>query len=206
MRARARTRWRRWRASTPRVRWCLSPRVQTGVPLAPRSSLRVGGPARWFTVASSAEDVAAAHAWSRAHGAPMVVLGRGGARNVVVVRRRLDALVGRGATRGLTMVEDRETLRVTAAAGGAVGLGGRNGGGTRRRRAGVPVGHPRPDGRHPDPERGRLRDRTWQGWIEQVTAFDTRRRTVTLGRRVRVRVSHQPVQGARRRPLRRVRA
>jgi len=91
------------------------PAIQTGVPLAPRSSLRVGGPARWFTVASSAEDVAAAHAWSRAHGAPMVVLG--GGTNVVVSDAGLDALVVAVQSRGLTMVEDRETLRVTAAAG-----------------------------------------------------------------------------------------
>jgi len=35
------------------------PVMQSGVPLAPRSSLRVGGPARWFTVATSPGDVAA---------------------------------------------------------------------------------------------------------------------------------------------------
>ena len=91
------------------------PSMQSGVPLAPRSSLRVGGPARWFTVASSSEDVAGAHVWSRAHGVPMVVLG--GGTNVVVADAGLDALVVAVQPRGLAIVENGEMLQVTAAAG-----------------------------------------------------------------------------------------
>ena len=91
------------------------PSIQSGVPLAARSSLRVGGPARWFTVASSSEDVAGAHAWSQAHGVPMVVLG--GGTNVVIADAGLDALVVAVQPRGLAVVEDRETLSVAAAAG-----------------------------------------------------------------------------------------
>jgi UDP-N-acetylmuramate dehydrogenase len=75
----------------------------------------VGGPARWFTVASSSEDVAGAHAWSQAHGVPMVVLG--GGTNVVIADAGLDALVVAVQPRGLAVVEDRETLSVAAAAG-----------------------------------------------------------------------------------------
>jgi UDP-N-acetylmuramate dehydrogenase len=85
------------------------PSLQSGVPLAPRSSLRVGGPARWFTAASSSEAVAGAHAWSRAHAVPMVVLG--GGTNVVVADAGLHALVVAVQPRGLAIVEDRETLR-----------------------------------------------------------------------------------------------
>ena len=91
------------------------PAVQSGVPLAPRSSLRVGGPARWFTVASSADDVAAAHVWSRARGVPMVPLG--GGTNVVVADDGLDALVVAVQPRGLTVTENGDTLTMTAAAG-----------------------------------------------------------------------------------------
>jgi UDP-N-acetylmuramate dehydrogenase len=89
--------------------------IQSGVPLAPRSSLRVGGPARWFTVAASPDDVAAAHAWSRAHGVPMVVLG--GGTNVVVADVGLDALVVAVQVSGLAITEDRDTLTLSAGAG-----------------------------------------------------------------------------------------
>ena len=89
--------------------------IQRDVALAPRSSLRVGGPARWFTEAASAADVAAAHAWSRSHAVPMVVLG--GGTNVVVADAGLDALVVAVQPRGLAIVDDGDTLTVTAAAG-----------------------------------------------------------------------------------------
>ena len=91
------------------------PSIQSGVPLAPLSSLRVGGPARWFTVASSPADVASAHAWSAARRVPMVVLG--GGTNAVIADAGLEALVVAVQPRGLSVVEDREALAVTAAAG-----------------------------------------------------------------------------------------
>ena len=91
------------------------PAIQERVPLAPRSSLRVGGPARWFTAASSAGEVAGAHAWSRSRGVPMVVLG--GGTNVVVSDAGLDALVVAVQLRGLDVVDDGDTVVVTAAAG-----------------------------------------------------------------------------------------
>jgi UDP-N-acetylmuramate dehydrogenase len=89
--------------------------VERDVPLAPRSSLRVGGQASWFTVASSAGDIAAAYAWSRARGVPMVVLG--GGTNVVVADAGLDALVVAVQLRGLDVVDHGDALDVTAAAG-----------------------------------------------------------------------------------------
>ena len=91
------------------------PAIQERVPLAPRSSLRVGGPARWFTVASSASEVAGAHAWCRSRGVPMVVLG--GGTNVVMADAGLDALVVAVQLRGLDIVDDGDTVVVTAAAG-----------------------------------------------------------------------------------------
>lgn len=91
------------------------PAIASGVPLAPRNSLRVGGAARWFTAASSAGEVAAAHAWSRSRGVPLIVLG--GGTNVVVADAGLDALVVAVQPRGLTIQDDGETLHVTAAAG-----------------------------------------------------------------------------------------
>jgi UDP-N-acetylmuramate dehydrogenase len=89
--------------------------IHESVALAPRSSLRVGGPARWFTDATSAGDVASAHAWSRSHGVPMVVLG--GGTNVVVSDAGLDALVVAVQPRGLFIEGRSDGLHVTAAAG-----------------------------------------------------------------------------------------
>jgi UDP-N-acetylmuramate dehydrogenase len=89
--------------------------IHRDVPLAPRSSLRVGGAARWFVGATTAADVAAAHAWAQSHEVAMVVLG--GGTNVVVADAGLDALVVAVQTRGLSVVEDGDTVTVTAAAG-----------------------------------------------------------------------------------------
>ena len=91
------------------------PLVQNGVALAPRTTLRVGGPAQWFTLASSADEVAAAHAWSRAEGVPMTVLG--GGSNVVVADAGVSGLVVAVVPRGLTITEDADGIRVAAAAG-----------------------------------------------------------------------------------------
>lgn len=146
------------------------PVIQAGVALAPRSSLRVGGAARWFTVASSIEDVAAAHAWSRAQGVPLVVLG--GGTNVVVADAGLNALVVAVQPRGLTIAGDGETLQVTAAAGepwdavveASVARGG----------AGLEClsGIPGLTGGTPIQNVGAY-GQDVSGVIEQVTAFDT---------------------------------
>jgi UDP-N-acetylmuramate dehydrogenase len=107
-------RWPRWPASKA-DRAVAEPSIQRGIALAPRCSLRVGGPARWFCIASSSEDVAAAHAWSAARGVPMVVLG--GGTNVVVSDRGLDALVVAVQPRGLSVVDAGDTVTVSAGAG-----------------------------------------------------------------------------------------
>ena len=91
------------------------PAVQPDVALAPRTSLRVGGPAQWFMQASSAGDVHAAHVWARAAGLPMLVLG--GGTNVVVADAGVRGLVVAVAPRGLAVTEDAESVSVVAAAG-----------------------------------------------------------------------------------------
>ena len=146
------------------------PAIQERVPLAPRSSLRVGGPARWFTVASSVSEVAGAHAWSRSRGVPMVVLG--GGTNVVMADAGLDALVVAVQLRGLDIVDDGDTVVVTAAAGelwdavvaAAVARGG----------AGLEClsGIPGLAGGTPIQNVGAY-GQDVAGVIEQVTAFDT---------------------------------
>jgi len=60
----------------------IEPRILEHVPLAPRTTLGVGGPARHYLVATDAEDVQAGLAWAGARALPVLVLG--GGSNVVV--------------------------------------------------------------------------------------------------------------------------
>jgi UDP-N-acetylmuramate dehydrogenase len=146
------------------------PAIEEGVPLAPRCSLRVGGAARWFTTASSVDAVAAAHAWSRSRGVPLIVLG--GGTNIVVADAGLDALVVAVDTRGLEIAEDGDTVTVTAAAGepwdavvdAAVARGG----------AGIEClsGIPGLTGGTPIQNVGAYGQEV-AGVVERVTAFDT---------------------------------
>jgi UDP-N-acetylmuramate dehydrogenase len=85
------------------------------VPLAPLTTLGVGGPARWYVEARGEEDVTAACEWARRRGVSLHVLG--GGSNVVVGDQGVDALVLRIALRGLEMREEGPTALVTAAAG-----------------------------------------------------------------------------------------
>jgi UDP-N-acetylmuramate dehydrogenase len=65
--------------------------VDEHVPLAPRSTLGIGGAARWFAVAASAADVASAQAWCANRGAGLFVLG--GGSNLVIADEGFDGLV-----------------------------------------------------------------------------------------------------------------
>ena len=56
--------------------------IQENVPLAPSTTLGVGGPARFFVEALSTADVREAVAFAKAHYAPLFVLG--GGSNLVV--------------------------------------------------------------------------------------------------------------------------
>jgi len=89
--------------------------VRERVPLADMTSLGVGGTARWFALASSADDVAAAEAWCTARGIDLAVLG--GGTNVVIADAGVVGLVLRLAMRGVEVVEGPDELCVTAAAG-----------------------------------------------------------------------------------------
>ena len=89
--------------------------VRERVPLAPLTTLGVGGEARWFVTASDEATVVAAHAWARARGVALRVIG--GGSNLVVSDTGVDALVVHLALRGLTTREIGGTLELTAAAG-----------------------------------------------------------------------------------------
>jgi UDP-N-acetylmuramate dehydrogenase len=89
--------------------------VRERVPLAPHTTLGVGGPARWLVEAPDEATARAAHAWARERGVPLRVLG--GGSNLVVSDAGVEALVVRVALRGLTTREVGGALELTAAAG-----------------------------------------------------------------------------------------
>jgi len=86
-----------------------------GVPLAPLTTLGVGGAARWFARASSAADVAAAQAWADARRLPLFVLG--GGSNLVVADEGFDGLVLQVALSGVSTTQRDGDSLVRAGAG-----------------------------------------------------------------------------------------
>jgi UDP-N-acetylmuramate dehydrogenase len=69
------------------------------IPLAPYTTFRIGGPARWFVEAQSEEDIAEAVQWTREARAPLFILG--GGSNLLVSDAGFDGLVLRIALRGI---------------------------------------------------------------------------------------------------------
>jgi UDP-N-acetylmuramate dehydrogenase len=83
--------------------------------LAPRTTLGVGGPARWFVKARDEATLIAALDWAAARGVAVRVLG--GGSNVVVADAGVDALVIQVALRGVEARAAGVAMDVTAAAG-----------------------------------------------------------------------------------------
>jgi UDP-N-acetylmuramate dehydrogenase len=89
--------------------------VRDDVPLAPLTTLELGGNARHFVEA--ADDVAVIEAlrWAEARGLPVLILG--GGSNVVIADRGFDGLVIRIATRARHFVDSGGVVQLIAAAG-----------------------------------------------------------------------------------------
>ena len=87
-------------------------RPQENVPLAPLTTLGIGGRARWFARATRVEHVITASGW---HGAPLLVLG--GGSNLVVSDEGFDGLVLHIGITGITAALRGEDMIVSAGAG-----------------------------------------------------------------------------------------
>ena len=102
-------------SAAPRSTAAGTPEIREQVALAPRTTLGVGGPARWLVEAREEADVAAALAWARARGCAVRVLG--GGSNLLVADAGVDALVIHVALRGVETRPAGAAIDVTAAAG-----------------------------------------------------------------------------------------
>jgi UDP-N-acetylmuramate dehydrogenase len=85
------------------------------VPLAPLTTLGIGGPARWFLEVGSPAAAAAALEWVSARRVPVLVLG--GGSNLVVADGGFDGLVLRVALRGVEEEDDEGRCLLRAGAG-----------------------------------------------------------------------------------------
>lgn len=89
--------------------------TQENVPLAPYTTFKIGGPARWFAEAASEADILQAVDFARAQALPLFVLG--GGSNLLVSDSGFGGLVLRIALRGLREHFDGDTLILQAEAG-----------------------------------------------------------------------------------------
>jgi UDP-N-acetylmuramate dehydrogenase len=92
--------------------------LEENKPLAPFTTLGIGGPARWFVEARSEDAIVDAAAWVRERGVTMLVLG--GGSNLVVSDAGFDGLVVHIALRGTDAVDagDGSGLRIYRVAAG----------------------------------------------------------------------------------------
>ena len=86
-----------------------------GVPLAPLTTLGVGGPADWFVRATSAEQVVAAVRWCRDRDLSLFVLG--GGSNLVIADDGVNALVLQVAIKGVDLLRRHTDILVRVGAG-----------------------------------------------------------------------------------------
>jgi UDP-N-acetylmuramate dehydrogenase len=90
---------------------------QADVPLAPMTTLGVGGVASWFQTARRAADVASAHAWAHERDLPVFPLG--GGSNLVIADTGVHGLVLRIAIEGRSFTRDGDDTILQAGAGEA---------------------------------------------------------------------------------------
>lgn len=89
--------------------------VEEHIPLAPRTTLKVGGAARFFVAPRSIEEVHEALEFARSRALPVFILG--GGSNVVISDAGFDGLVIHMSLPDITRTEQGDRVLVTAGAG-----------------------------------------------------------------------------------------
>ena len=85
------------------------------VPLAPYTSLRVGGPADWFVLAKSGQDLADGLRWARDHDLPVRIIG--GGSNLLIAEAGVAGLVIKASAARVEVEELRGEPVLVAEAG-----------------------------------------------------------------------------------------
>jgi len=89
--------------------------LRENAPLAPLTTLELGGPARFLAEPDSTEGLVEVLRWAESGGVPVEIIG--GGSNVVVSDDGFEGLVVRAAQRGTHIQRDGEIARLTAVAG-----------------------------------------------------------------------------------------
>lgn len=89
--------------------------VQENVPLAPLTTFHIGGPARYFVEATTADEVKEAVAFARSHALPLFVLG--GGSNLLISDKGWPGLVLRISILGINHVHGRDRAIFEVGAG-----------------------------------------------------------------------------------------
>lgn len=85
------------------------------VSLAPLTTLRIGGEARFLITVHTEQDIDEAIEFARQRSAPLVVIGEGS--NLLIPDAGFEGVVLRCAVRGITFADEGDTVLVTAGAG-----------------------------------------------------------------------------------------
>ena len=93
----------------------LLPAMQENVPLAPMTTIGIGGAARWFYDATSVEALVEALAWARETNVPVFILG--GGSNLLIADEGFDGLVIRNSIRGVDTGHDGDAVRLRVGGG-----------------------------------------------------------------------------------------
>ncbi len=97
------------------MRAVVPPRIREQVPLAPLTTLELGGPAQYLAVAEDAATAVEALRWARQRDVPVSILG--GGSNVVVADDGVCGLVVKMGGRGFEIAANGEVATVTVAGG-----------------------------------------------------------------------------------------
>src|SRR5262245_30497 len=89
--------------------------LQEDVPLAPMTTIGIGGHARHFAEVTTTEALVAGAQWARARGEALFVLG--GGSNIIMSDQGFDGLVLRLSIRGVEHRIDGDSVIVSAGAG-----------------------------------------------------------------------------------------
>jgi len=89
--------------------------IQQNVPLAPLTTLRIGGPARFFAEAREEDELLAAFSFAEQRGLPLFILG--GGSNALVADEGFPGLVVHVALKGVTWRDEGDSVVGAARAG-----------------------------------------------------------------------------------------
>jgi UDP-N-acetylmuramate dehydrogenase len=89
--------------------------IEENVPLAPLTTIGIGGPARFFLRATTVDEIREGLAWARERDLALFLLG--GGSNLLIADEGFDGLVLHVDLRGITVESEDESAIVRVAAG-----------------------------------------------------------------------------------------